>query len=158
MCTKFDSSSLSRSLDMGWVESVTFNWCEFLFSVLTVFHTFSLPYFPLLLSSLAISTPAFSTPAFSAPPAAPIDTSFETTQPLHVAYIFCYSHEVPRDGQSVLMDVKSDTGVQMTPVFNQHDPIRSASVYRPFVLLSNIKTISCIWGTNTLRRKKDYTW
>jgi len=45
---QFDSSSLSRSLDMGWVESVIFNWCEFLFSVLTVFHTFSLPYFPLL--------------------------------------------------------------------------------------------------------------
>jgi len=58
---------------MGWVESVIINWCEFLFSDLTVFHTFSLPHFPLLqfpplLSSLAISTPAFSTPAFSAPP------------------------------------------------------------------------------------------
>jgi len=63
LCTKFDSSSLSRSLDMGWVESVIINWCEFLFSV----HTFSLPYFPLLHFPPVRSTPAFSTPAFSAP-------------------------------------------------------------------------------------------
>jgi len=59
LCTKFDSSSLSRSLDMGWVESVIINWCEFLFSVLTVFHTFSLPYFPLL---------HFPLPHFQRPP------------------------------------------------------------------------------------------
>jgi len=65
LCTKFDSSSLSRSLDMGWVESVIINWCEFLFSVLTVLHTISLPYFPLLHFPPVRSTPAFSTPVIS---------------------------------------------------------------------------------------------
>jgi len=44
---------------MGWVESVIINWCEFLFSVLTVFHTFSLPNFPLL---------HFPLPHFQRPP------------------------------------------------------------------------------------------
>jgi len=36
-----------------------------LFSVLTVFHTFSLPYFPLLHFPPVQSTPAFSTPVLS---------------------------------------------------------------------------------------------